>query len=55
MGNNKYDEFAIKELTTSKKDSLEFLKNKKLTEKEIKDISKGNDVFFTYNRLLELI
>lgn len=50
-----YDAFSMKEMKKSKQRSLEYLKTTKLSTKEINDIKKGKDVYFPYERLLELI
>lgn len=50
-----YDIFSLKEMKESKKRSVEYLSNTKLNDKEIKAIKQGKDVYFTYQRLTELI
>lgn len=53
--NGEYDAFVIREMKFSKERTLEFLKNTKLNPKEINNIKKGKDVYFSYTRMLELI
>lgn len=50
-----YDVFSMKEMKKSKNISIEFLKRTKLSEKEINSIKKGKDVYFSYERMLEII
>ncbi len=50
-----YDIFSMKEMKKSKDVSLAFLKTTKLTEKEIATIKRGKDVYFSHERMLELI
>ena len=52
---NEYDMFSMKEMKKSRIRTLEFLKNTKLSESEISRIKKGNDVYFPYERLIQLI
>lgn len=53
--NGEYDCFTIKEFKESKKDTIEFLKTTKLNSKEITNINKGKDQYFSYKRMLELL
>lgn len=50
-----YDIFSMKEMRRSKERTIEFLKTTKLTDKEINTIKRGKDVYFSYDRMLELI
>lgn len=50
-----YDNFSMKEMKKSKDISLAFLKNTKLSEKEIATIKRGKDVYFSHERMLQLI
>lgn len=50
-----YDIFSMKEMKKAKDKSLAFLKKTKLSEKEISTIKKGKDVYFSHERMLELI
>lgn len=50
-----YDIFSLKEMKKSKLRSIEYLKTTKLSPKEINDINKGKDVYFSFDRLLEII
>jgi len=52
---SEYDIFSMKEMKKSKDKSINFLKTTKLSEKEINLIKKGKDVYFSYERMLELI
>lgn len=53
--NGEYDGFVIKEMKKSKIRTLEFLNTTKLSQKEIAQIKLGKDVYFSYDRMLELI
>ncbi len=50
-----YDIFSMKEMKRSKERSIAFLKTTKLTDKEINTIKRGKDVYFSYDRMLELL
>lgn len=50
-----YDIFSMKEMRKSKDKSIAFLKKTKLSEKEIASIRKGKDVYFSHERMIELI
>lgn len=50
-----YDKFSVAEMKRSKEVTLNFLKTTRLTQSEIVKIKKGEDVYFSYTRLLELI
>ena len=50
-----YDKFSLKEMKNSLIKTIAYLKTTKLTEKEIKIISKSKEMYFTYDRMLELI
>lgn len=50
-----YDIFSMKEMKRSKAQTIEFLKNTKLSDKELTLIKKGKDVYFSYDRMRELI
>jgi hypothetical protein len=50
-----YDSFSMKEMKKSKDISINFLKTTKLTEKEISLVKRGKDVYFSHERMLELI
>ena len=50
-----YDIFSMKEMKKSKIRTLEFLSTTKLSQKEIAQIKLGKDVYFSYDRMLELI
>jgi len=50
-----YDNFSMKEMKKSKEISIAFLKRTKLSDKEITTIKRGKDVYFSYDRMLELI
>ncbi len=52
---SEYDIFSMKEMRKSKEKNLSFLKTTKLSEKEINAIRKGKDVYFSYDRMLELL
>lgn len=52
---SEYDRFTIKEMKNWKDISLGFLKTTKLIEKEIVAIKRGKDVYFSHERMLELI
>ncbi len=52
---NAYDIFSMKEMKASRERSIEYLRTTKLSPKEISDIKKGKDVYFSNKRLLELI
>ncbi len=45
----------MKEMKKSKDISINFLKTTKLSEIEISKIKKGKDVYFSYDRMLEII
>lgn len=49
------DIFSMKEMKKSKERSIAFLKKTKLSEYEIAKIKRGKDVYFSYERMLELI
>lgn len=49
-----YDTFCMQEMKLSKQRSMEYLKTLTLTDKEMKAIKAGKDVFFPYQRMLEL-
>ena len=51
----KYDSFSMSEMKKSKLVTLEFLKTTKLLDTEIAKIKRGEDVYFTHKRLIELI
>jgi len=53
--NGDYDIFTMKEMKKSKEKTLKFLKETKLTDKEISLIRKGKDVYFSHERMLEII
>lgn len=48
------DIFLMKEMKKVRARTLDYLKSTKLNEKEFNSIKKGNDVFFSYERMLEL-
>lgn len=50
-----YDIFSMKEMKKAREKSIAFLKTTKLSEKEINTIKKGKDVYFSHERMLELI
>jgi ATP-dependent protease ClpP protease subunit len=50
-----YDSFIVKDMKESRTRTAEYLKTTKLTDKEITQIKAGKDVFFTYERMLELL
>ncbi len=50
-----YDIFSMKEMKKAKDKTIEFLKNTKLNDKEISLIKKGKDVYFSHERMKELI
>lgn len=50
-----YDIFSMGEMKKSKIKTLEYLRTTKLSVKEINNIKKGKDVFFSHERLIELI
>jgi len=52
---SEYDTFSMKEMKKSKDISIAFLKTTKLSEKEINNVKKGKDVYFSHERMLELI
>ena len=53
--NSDYDLFAMKEMKSSKLQTLNYLKSTHLLEKEISAIKKGKDVYFSFNRMNELL
>lgn len=53
--NSEYGLFSMKEMKSSKLETLEYLKNTKLSDREIIAIKKGKDVYFSFNRMSELI
>jgi len=53
--NGAYDIFSMKEMKESKIRTIEYLKNTKMTEKDLKGIKNGKDIFFSYSRMQELI
>lgn len=52
---NDYDIFSLSEIKKSKQQSIDFLKTTKITPKELSSIKRGKDLFFTYERMLELL
>jgi ATP-dependent protease ClpP protease subunit len=50
-----YDAFSAKEMKKAKLRTMESIKGKGLTDKEIREINKGKDVYFSYERMLELL
>ncbi len=50
-----YDMFSLKEMKRAKNETIAYLKTTKLLDKEINAIKKGQDVYFSYARMLELI
>lgn len=50
-----YDVFAMKEMKKAKSRTIEYLKTTKLTDKEVNAIKAGKDVYFSYDRMQELI
>lgn len=50
-----YDIFALKEMKKSKLRTLQYLTTTKLTEKEIKQIKLGKDLYISHERMLELL
>lgn len=50
-----YEKFSLSELKKAKKRSLETIDNLPLTEKESKAMKSGKDVYFSYERMKELI
>lgn len=52
---NEYDKFSFKEMKISKENDLAFLRTTKLSEKEINGIIKGKDVYFSFNRMKDII
>lgn len=53
--NGDYDIFSMKEMKKAKEKTIAFLKNTKLTDKEINLVKKGKDVYFSHERMLEII
>lgn len=50
-----YDIFSMKEMKKSKIRIIEFLSKTKMSDKEIASIKQGKDVYFSYERMLELV
>lgn len=51
-----YDAICMKEMKISKAKTLEYIKNHtSITSKEINDIKKGKDVYFSYERMKQLL
>lgn len=50
-----YDIFCMKEMKKAKLRTIEYLKTTKLTEKEIKYVKTGKDLYLSHERMLELI
>lgn len=50
-----YDNFCYKEMKNCKAITLEYLKSTPLNEKEISKIKRGKDVYFPYDRLLQIL
>lgn len=50
-----YDIFSMSEMKKCKEKTIDFLKTTKLNEKEISNIKKGRDTYFTHVRMLELL
>ncbi len=52
---SQYDLFSMREMKKSKEKTVTFLKTTKLSEKEINSIKRGKDVYFSHERMLEII
>lgn len=50
-----YGKFALKEMKDSKARTMTYLKTTKLSDIEVNKIKKGQEVYFTYDRLQEII
>lgn len=50
-----YDQFSLREMKNSRDKHIQFLRTTKLTDKEISIIRKGKDLYFPYDRMLELL
>lgn len=52
---NEYDKFSIQQMKLSKNRTIAFLKTTKFLEKEINAVKKGKDVYFSFDRMKDII
>lgn len=50
-----YDIFSLKEMKKAKEQTINYLRTTKLSDKEINGIKKGKDIYFSHDRMKELL